>query len=190
MQSQEGRERVVLFTEFTMVKGYLLLFTAIRKSTQPQNGKISKQDQKAQQFDSKLSHLKDKVPAFLETCVAGSVEEDMTETIEKLKGILSEEDRVAVGKTFNREINLWQVKVKKKIPPFIKQGLHLKVTWNKCEETLTNCAKDAKADFINILDAMLKCIGEGDEAENNTEDEEVCIICVGFRSLQSPVKLC
>ena len=173
----------MLHTECTIIKGYLSLFTAIRKSTQPQNGKISKQDQKAQQFDSKLSHLKDKVPAFLETCVAGSVDEDMTETIEKLKGILSEEDRVAVGKTFNREINLWQVKVKKKIPPPIKQGLHLKVTWNKCEETLTNCAKDAKADFINILDAMLKCIGqqsEGDEAENNTEDEEVCIICVMF----------
>ena len=100
----------------------------------------------------------------------------MTETIDKLKGILSEEDRVAVGKTFNREINLWQVKVKKKIPPPIKQGLHLKVTWNKCEETLTSCAKDAKADFINILDAMLKCIGEQDEAENNSEDEEVCNI--------------
>ena len=105
----------------------------------------------------------------------------MTETIDKLKGVLSEEDRVAVGKTFNREINLWQVKVKKKIPPPIKQNLHLKVVWNKCEETLTNCAKDAKADFIDVLDAMLKCIGQQgqvDEAENNTEDEEVCIICL------------
>ena len=186
MQSQEGR-RVILHIKAIMVKGYLSLFTAIRKSTQPQNGKISKQDQKAQQFDSKLSHLKDKVPAFLETCVAGSVEEDLTETIEKLKSILSEENRVAVGKTFNREINLWQVKVKKKIPPPIKQGLLLKVTWNKCEETLTNCAKDEKADFIHILDAMLKCIGqqsEGDEGENNTEDEEVCINCVRFRNLQ------
>ena len=160
-----------------MYNWYPSVFTAIRKSTQPQNGKISKQDQKAQQFDSKLSHLKDKVPAFLETCAAGSVEDDMTETIDKLKGILSEKDRVAVGKTFNREINLWQVKVKKKIPPPIKQGLHLKVTWNKCEETLTSCAKDAKADFIDILDVMLKCIGQqDDEADNNSEDEEVCII--------------
>ena len=108
----------------------------------------------------------------------GSVEKDMTETVAKLKEMLSDEEKSAVNKSFNREINLWQVKHKKKIPPAIKQVLNLRVMWSKCAEKLEDCAKEVKGDFIYILDLMLECIGEQGQTEADIEKEEVMLLTV------------
>ncbi len=134
----------------------------------PQNGKTPKPDQKAQQFDTKLSKLKEKVPPFLDSCLTGDHEHDFTETTTKLKELLSEDENKTTGKLFNREINLWQAKFKKKIPPSVKQGLQLKTVWSKCEENLSECAKETKADMMWVLDLMLTCIGE--EVQEETEE--------------------
>ncbi len=141
-----------------------------KKSTLPQNGKTSKVDQTAQIFDSKLSKLQEKVPSFVSECSEENVDTDLTETITKLKELLTDEENSVTSKNFNREINLWQHSKKKKIPAAAKQGLNLQMLWQSCEEKLSACAKESKGEMMWALDVMLTCIGE---TYSESETEEV-----------------